>query len=44
MTPLSWGAIALLGLVSGLLGWMAFRRSQRVSELESELQQLRRMR
>ena len=43
MTPLSWGAIALLGLVSGLLGWMAFRRSQRVSELESELQQLRRM-
>ena len=43
MTPLLWGAIALLGLVSGLLGWVARQRHQRAAALESELEQVRRL-
>ena len=42
MTPLSWGAIALLGLTSACLGWIAYRRSQRVAALEAELERTRR--
>ena len=42
MTPLSWGTIALLGLISVCLGWIAYRRSQRVAALEKELERTRR--
>jgi signal transduction histidine kinase len=32
-----------MGLIAGLLAWVAYRRSQRVAALESELEQVRRL-